>query len=59
MAQLLRSLTLVQRPWVPGSIPGRVQESVSIAASSITKSDYGAGAVNDKDFTVSSDQGNA
>ncbi len=49
-------LTLVQR--VPDSIAGCVKNSVSITASSITASDHGAGAVDDNDLIVSSDQGN-
>ncbi len=43
VAQRLRSLTLVQR--VPGSIPGRAQKIVSIAARSITASEESVGKV--------------
>ncbi len=56
MVHWLRSLTLVRK--VPGPIPGGAQ-FVSIAARSITASDHGVGTVDDKDFTVSSNQGNA
>ena len=35
------------------------QKIVSITARSITASDHGAGVVDDKDFAVTSDQGNA
>ena len=52
MAQFLRSLILEQR--VPGSIPSKAQKIVSNAARSITTSDCGAGAVDDKDLVVSS-----
>ncbi len=56
MAQWLRSLTLVRK--VPGSIPGRAQIFVSIAAYFITACDRcKAGAVDDKDLAVSSNQG--
>ena len=58
MVQSLRSLTLVRK--VPGSIPsGAPKRNDSIAARSITASDHGVGTVEDKDFAVSSNQGNA
>ncbi len=45
---------------VHGLIPGRAKKIVSITAWSILLHlTCGAGAVDDKDFTVSSDQGNA
>ena len=37
------------------AIPSLVQKFVSIAVHSITASDYGAGALDDKDLTVNSD----
>ncbi len=55
VAQGLRSLTLVQR--VPGSIRGRAQKFVPISAYSILHLTCVAGAVEDKDLAVSSDQG--
>ena len=43
---------------VPGSVPGRAQKFVSVAARSITAADLWAGAVDFEDLAVSSDHGN-
>ena len=44
---------------VPGSIPGRAQKFVSSLLAPLLYPACGAGAVDDKDLTVSTDQGNA
>ena len=57
LAWWLRSLTLVQR--VPGSIPGRAQNLFPPLLALFLHLTCGPGAVDDKDLTVSSNQGKA
>ncbi len=58
MVQWLRSLTLMRR--IPGSIPGSEPKNMfpSLVATLLLLT-CGAGAVDNKDLAVSSDQGNA
>ena len=54
---VIRTLTLV--PKVPGSIPCRAQHVFPLLLAPLLHLTCGAGAVDDKDLAVSSDQRNA
>ncbi len=58
-AQWIWSLTLVQSQMVSGSIPGRTRNQYALLLAVLLHLTYRAGAVDDKDLAVNSDQGNA